>query len=373
MPIPAYRAKQSTNTIGTGTLVLNAAETNARSFNAAFGASSRRILYMIQFATGYEFGLGDFDGGSPGNLTRATVLASSNANALVTLPGGTKDVFAVFDPAAREVISISATATLALADLGNAVVFTGASAATLNLPAVAASPLGAGWMVTNRGTATLTIDPTGAETINGANTLILAPTDSAFVLRDGSAWSAVRTSYGGPNVLAEAIASSSATLDITSGFDNTYDRYDLELIDLKPATNDVTAGLRVGTGVGPTWQAGGSAYASSILGIAATATALLGNTAGSFIPLSQAAGSNNGVISSAGYPGLRGLIRFYNPESADRWNCNLSVEHFSGSAALVSVAGGAYYGAASAITGLRFFFSTGNIASGSIRLLGYRR
>jgi hypothetical protein len=88
--------------------------------------------------------------------------------------------------------------------------------------------------------------------------------------------------------------------------------------------------------------------------------------------LSQAAGSNV-VISSAGYPGLRGLIRFYNPESADRWNCNLSVEHFSDSGALVTVTGGAFYGTAGAITGLRFFFSTGNIASGSIRLLGYRR
>jgi hypothetical protein len=178
---------------------------------------------------------------------------------------------------------------------------------------------------------------------------------------------------GSSVVLAELIANNHATLDVTTGLDNTYDRYELELIDLKPATNDVTAGLRVGTGVGPAWQSGGSAYASSILGIAATATALLGNTAGSFIPLSQAAGSNNGVISSAGYPGLRGLIRFYNPESADRWNCNLSVEHFAGSGAFVSATGGGYYGSASAITGLRFFFSTGNISSGSIRLLGYRR
>jgi hypothetical protein len=178
---------------------------------------------------------------------------------------------------------------------------------------------------------------------------------------------------GSSVVLAEAIASGSATLDITTNLDNTYDRYELELVDLKPATNDVTAGLRVGTGVGPTWQAGASAYASSILGIAATATALLGNTAASFIPLSQTAGGNNGVISSAGYPGLRGLIRFYNPESADRWNCNISAEHFSGSGALVSLTGSGFYGAASAITGLRFYFSTGNISSGSIRLLGYRK
>jgi hypothetical protein len=178
---------------------------------------------------------------------------------------------------------------------------------------------------------------------------------------------------GSSVVIAEAIASGSATLDITTGLDNIYDRYELELVDLKPATNDVQAALRIGTGSGPTWQTGASAYASSILGIGATSTALLGNTAGSFIPLSQAAGSNNGVISSAGYPGLRGLIRFYNPESTDRWNCNISAEHFAGSGALVSLTGSGFYGLASAITGLRFYFSTGNISSGSIRLLGYRK
>ena len=85
MPIPAYRAKQSTDTAGTGTLVLNAAATNARSFAAAYGASSRRVMYCISWATGFEIGYGDFDGGTLGSLTRATVLASSNAGALVTL------------------------------------------------------------------------------------------------------------------------------------------------------------------------------------------------------------------------------------------------------------------------------------------------
>ena len=195
MPIPAYRAKQSTNTEGTGTLVLNAAATNARSFAAAYGASSRRVMYCISWATGFEIGYGDFDGGTPGSLTRATVMASSNA-ALVTLPAGTKDVFAVFDPAAREVVSIAGTATLALADLGNAVVFTGASAATLNLPAIATVPNGAGWMVRNAGGAVLTIDPNASETVNGATTIPLPAGMTAEVLRNGAGWTAMIHGFG---------------------------------------------------------------------------------------------------------------------------------------------------------------------------------
>jgi hypothetical protein len=199
MPLPAYRAKQSTNDAGTGTIVLNAAASNARSFAAAFGASSRRILYMIQWSTGFEFGLGDFNGGTPGSLTRATVLLSSNSNALVTLPTGTKDVFAVFAPAAREVVSVSASTTLALADLGNAVVFTGSTAgAFVLLPAIATVPLGAGWLVINSGTVALTIDPNGAELINGAATLVLQPGQSAQVFREASAWRAAVMM--GPNV-----------------------------------------------------------------------------------------------------------------------------------------------------------------------------
>ena len=177
---------------------------------------------------------------------------------------------------------------------------------------------------------------------------------------------------GAPVVLAEAVASASATLDITTGLDGTFDRYELELIDLVPATNDVEAMLRIGTGVGPTWQAGVGAYASSIFGIAVGGSALLGKFA-TFIPLSQAPGGNNGVISSSGYGGVRGLIRFYNPESAVRWFCDIHASHFAASAALVSLTGSGYYGAASAITGLRFLFSSGNITSGSIRLLGYRK
>jgi microcystin-dependent protein len=196
MPIPAFRAKQSTDTAGTGTLVLNAAATNARSFNAAFGASARRIMYCISWSTGFEIGYGDFDGGTPGSLTRATVLASSNAGSLVTLPAGTKDVFAVFEPAAREVVAISGTATLALADLGNTVVFSGASAATLNLPAVATVPNGAGWLIRNAGSTALTIDPNASETINGLSVLVLPPGMTAEALRNGAGWTAMIHGFG---------------------------------------------------------------------------------------------------------------------------------------------------------------------------------
>jgi microcystin-dependent protein len=210
MPIIAYRAKQSSETAGTGTLVLSAAASNARSFQAAFGAAARRIQYCIQWSTGFEIGYGDFDGGSPGSLTRATILASSNAGGLVSLPAGTKDVFCVVDPAAREVIAISGTANLALADLGNTVVFSGAAAATLNLPAVTTVAQGAGWLVLNLGSAALTLDPNASEIINGQASIALPPGMTANILRSGAGW--VAGIFGHGRLIGEYVQVAGANL-----------------------------------------------------------------------------------------------------------------------------------------------------------------
>lgn len=191
MPILGYRTQQSTDTTGTGPLALNAAASAMRGFQATFGSSARRVLYCISWATGFEIGHGQFDGGSPGALTRATVLASSNAGNPVALPAGTKDVFAVLEPNAREVLPLAAGTTLSLADLGNLVVFTGAAPATLALPTVAVVPPGMGVLVRNSGTADLTVDPSGTETVNGGLTVTLNSGFSAELFNTGSGWTAL--------------------------------------------------------------------------------------------------------------------------------------------------------------------------------------
>jgi len=213
LPILAWRAAQSTNTTGTGTLALNAAVVGRRGFAAAFGVASIRIGYTIQGTSFWEIGLGDFDGGTPGTLTRAVVLASSNAGALVSLPAGTADVFAFIDPAQRGIVTGTGALTLTTADLGNLVSWSGSSANTANLPAVASVPPGLGNMFKNDGTANLTLDPNGAELINGASTLVLLPGEAADVYRVGAAWSAlITTPYGGFRRMARFTASGSWTI-----------------------------------------------------------------------------------------------------------------------------------------------------------------
>lgn len=186
----AWRAHQSSNTTGTGTLTLNAAASSRRSFQAAFGVSGKRVAYVISGASFFEMGYGDFDGGSPGTLTRATVVASSNSGSLVSLPAGTADVYTWIDASQRPVMTYSGATTLALADLGSVILWTGTGPALTTLPAIATVPEGEGYLFRNGGTAVLSLDGNASETVNGVALLPVMPGQSVEILRIGSSWSA---------------------------------------------------------------------------------------------------------------------------------------------------------------------------------------
>jgi microcystin-dependent protein len=169
MPLPALRAQQSTDTTGYGSLVLNYGPTSARNFIAAFGASALRIRYCVSWSAGFEIGIGTFDGGLPGSLTRSTIIASSNAGAPVALPAGTKDVFAWLDPADRMVLTVAGSTVLTPTESGNLVLYTGSGGGTLTLPASTALPIGASLLVRHLGGPyDIYIGAASGETINGS-------------------------------------------------------------------------------------------------------------------------------------------------------------------------------------------------------------
>lgn len=192
MALAPIATLQTTDTSGTGSLTLIAAPDWARSFQAALGASPVLGVFMITGSWGYEIQCNTFDGGAPGSLTRTSggVIASSNGGSLVSLPAGTHNVFHIAMPGFRGVNAQSGAYTLVLADLGGLLTFTGSSAATFTLPAVSGWPEGVGTVVFNGGTAVLTIDGNGAETINGNATIALYPGQKAELFKRGSAWDA---------------------------------------------------------------------------------------------------------------------------------------------------------------------------------------
>ena len=96
----ADRTKDTTTTTGTGTVTLSGtAPTGFQSFSSAFAAGTKRISYLIEDASGaWEAGLGTLATGT--TLARDTVLASSNAGALVSFAAGSKSVYCAVTAAA---------------------------------------------------------------------------------------------------------------------------------------------------------------------------------------------------------------------------------------------------------------------------------
>jgi hypothetical protein len=94
------RVRETTNTIGTGTVTLAGAVTGYQTFSSAL-SNNDTCYYTIAGTSSseWEVGLGTY---STNTLARNTVLASSNGGSLVVFSSGTKDVFITY-PAGKAV------------------------------------------------------------------------------------------------------------------------------------------------------------------------------------------------------------------------------------------------------------------------------
>jgi len=103
------RVKVTSTTTGTGAMALGTAVTGFETFAQGIG-NNNTTYYCIfnQGTTEFEVGLGTLDGSSA-NLTRTTVISSSNSDAAVNFAAGTKDVFCTL-PASKSVY-LDATGT----------------------------------------------------------------------------------------------------------------------------------------------------------------------------------------------------------------------------------------------------------------------
>ena len=114
------RVKESSTSTGTGAFALTGSVTGFESF--ATGIGNNNTTYYAIFNQGtneWEVGLGTLDATSA-NLTRTTVISSSNSDAAVNFTGGTKDVFCTL-PASKAVYLDSTGAPVGAASNGFAV------------------------------------------------------------------------------------------------------------------------------------------------------------------------------------------------------------------------------------------------------------
>ena len=179
-------------------------------------------------------------------------------------------------------------------------------------------------------------------------------------------------------LIKEVAASSSATVSFINGssdvvFDNTFDIYEIFYTNVHPATNDVEFGFKA--------TSNGTDF-----GIATTATFSydFANEAGDSLATfsyntSYDSIQSTGLINVAHSIGngndecAAGRLIIYSPASTTFVkHFNFFTTGYHASDLVENYVGGGYINTTSAITGLQFSFSSGNIDAGTFKLIGHR-
>lgn len=176
-------------------------------------------------------------------------------------------------------------------------------------------------------------------------------------------------------LLAEKTASSSASLDFTtrtvlgqSGavFQSDFDEYVVEIVSLAPATNATTLQMKVSTDGGATWVAG-SSYVYNNWGVdSGGGSGITRSTSAALFVLGDAS-----VLSNAAGATTNATLTLQNAATAtNRFTYQgMMFRIDSGPTYRTNTIGGTW-NSASAVNAIQFTSSSGNLASGTIRLYG---
>lgn len=107
----ADRVQESTNTTGTGSLLLLGAVTGYQSFSVIGNGNTTYYTIAGVGTSEWETGLGTYSTTGP-TLARTTVLSSSNNNSLVNFSSGTKNVFVTYPASSANTTLVPQTLTI---------------------------------------------------------------------------------------------------------------------------------------------------------------------------------------------------------------------------------------------------------------------
>ena len=179
-------------------------------------------------------------------------------------------------------------------------------------------------------------------------------------------------SGGGLNLISTQTASSSATIDFTSGIDSTYKEYIFRYYDMHPATDNTQLQFQVSTN-------GGSSY-----GVTITSSAFQGyhyeiDGSSSGVAyyivddLAQSTSFQNlcGNVGNGNDESMSGILHLFDPSNTTfvkHW-INRSQSYSGGDFSLDGYQAG-YVNTTSAVDAVQFKMTGGNIDSGVIKLYG---
>lgn len=174
------------------------------------------------------------------------------------------------------------------------------------------------------------------------------------------------------NTVISAGGTGSATVEITD-LDDTYDHYQIDVINLLPSLDGNYIGMQIGTGDPPTWKTSvgtydGTCFGSGPNGGGAEGSATTGVTDRMvFTFVGSPVGNGFGA-------GCSFLINFQKPADATLHpTFDWRGRYITATNFIISVDGAGRHKAPTAFTAIRFLAAVGNIASGTINVWGIRK
>jgi len=187
---------------------------------------------------------------------------------------------------------------------------------------------------------------------------------SSTFWRGDATWATPVGGGGALTFINSATASGSATLDFAACFSATYNNYLVLFMNVVPATDGTTLGVQLGTGAGPTWISANylwNSHNTSNVSTNSSSDSVI-NVIGSNATYAVNNGAGGGVNGSLWVSGANGTSKIVYTTS------NVSFLITGGALPVGSFNVG--YQAAALFTSLRFLFSSGNIATGTIAIYG---
>lgn len=162
-------------------------------------------------------------------------------------------------------------------------------------------------------------------------------------------------------LITETVAISQSSVEF-SGIDNTYKKYEIDVINATLTSDNQSFKIQIGTGAGPTFQT--TNYAHHVINPVSSSSAYVGSASASNseIPLHVSVGNAAGES-------LNAVISIYNPADTSFYTNIILAGLASDQAGSIAViAGGGRWENTTAVTAVKFF-STSNV-SGTFKLYG---
>ena len=291
--------------------------------------------------------------------TNKTLTMSTGAGTTTTLAQTKVDIIVVTDDGVKSLLSEQLKSSNNLSDV--------ASAATSR---------------TNLGLGSASTLASSTDGTLAANSDALIPTQKAVktyadtkataaqgALADTALQPASLTGANGASevLLATYTPTAVASLDITSVLSSTYDFYTIEITDVLPATDGASIYLLTSTDNGSSWTTSSGAYAYAVgLGNGTGGYSDIGSSSSTQIQLNSSCSNTANETSSL-------ELKVWNPNSSSYKQFSWSGSYFSAAGSLYWFTGAGKRLSTSVINAVQLKYSSGNIASGTVRVYGRRK